>query len=135
MNYKPASLFMNLKVVNLLQLFDGIADLKTIIKWYQSAIRSLIWPAVHTCPDIAYLVGVFSWYCSNPGSIYYLLVIQIFYYLFGILDFRITFKINSSNEINSYSDSDYTGFVNGRKSIGRYIFMVSAGSLSHQSKL
>ena len=56
---KPASLPMNPGVANSLQPFDGTADPKTI-KWYQSAIGSLMWPAVHTRPDIAYSVGVLS---------------------------------------------------------------------------
>ena len=54
---KPTSLPMNPGVANSLQPFDGTADPKSI-KWYQSTIGSLLWPAVHTRPDIAYSVGV-----------------------------------------------------------------------------
>ncbi len=56
---KPASISIDPRVANTLLPYDGNAD-KKIIKWYQSAIGSLMWPAVHTCPDIAYLVGVLS---------------------------------------------------------------------------
>ena len=50
---------MNPRVANSLQLFNGTTDLKTI-KWYHSAIGSLIWPTVYTRPDIVYSVGVLS---------------------------------------------------------------------------
>ncbi len=131
---KPASLPMNPGAANSLQPFDGTADPKTI-KWYQSAIGPLIWPAVYTRPDIAYSVGVLSQYCSNPGPTNCSLVVQVFRYLFGTLDLGITFQADSIDKLVNYTDSDYAGLVDGRKSTGRYIFMLSGGPLSHQSKL
>ncbi len=131
---KPPSLPMNPGVANSLQPFDGTADPK-IIKWYLSAIGSLIWPAVHTRPDITYSVGAFSQYCSDPGPTHCSLVVQVFRYLFGTLDLGITFQADYSDELVSYTDSDYAGLVDGRKSTGGYIFMLSGGPLFHQSKL
>ncbi len=56
---KPASIPMDPRVANSLLSYNGNTDKETI-KWYQSAIGSLMWPAVHTRPDIAYLVRVLS---------------------------------------------------------------------------
>ena len=131
---KPASVPMNPGVANSLLPYHGNAD-KATIKWYQSAIGSLMWLAVHTRPDIAYSVGVLSRYCSNPGPTHCNLVIQIFRYLSGTLDLKITFTANSEDDLVGYTDSDYAGLIDGRKSIGGYIFMLSGGPLSHQSKL
>ncbi len=130
---KPASLPMNPGVANSLQFFDGTADPKTI-KWYQLAIESLMWPTVYTRLDIAYSVGVLSQYCSNSGPTHCSLVVQVLRYLFGILEFGIIFQADSSDELVGYTDSDYAGLVDCRKSTGRYIFMLS-GPLSHQLKL
>ncbi len=96
---------------------------------------SLMWLAVHTRPDIAYSVGVLSWYCSNPGPTDCNLVIQIFRYLSRTLNLEITFTAASKNELVSYTNSDYAGLIDGRKSKSGYIFMLSGGPLSHQSKL
>ena len=63
------------------------------------------------------------------------MVVQVFRYLSGTLDFGITFQADSSDELIGYTDSDYAGLVDGRKSTGGYIFMLSGGPLSHQSKL
>ena len=131
---KPATVPMNPGVANSLLPYDGNAD-KATIKWYQSAIGSLMWPAVHTRPDIAYSVGVLSRYCSNPGPTHCNLVVQVFRYLSATLGLGITFNSNSENDLVGYTDSDYAGLVDGRKSTGGYIFMLSGGPLSHQSKL
>ena len=86
---KPATVPMNPGVANSLLPYDGNAD-KATIKWYQSAIGSLMWPAVHTRPDIAYSVGVLSRYCSNPGPTHCNLVVQVFRYLSSTLGLGIT---------------------------------------------
>ena len=67
-NYKPASVFMNPRVANSVLPSEHQA----------SAIGSLMWPAVHTQPDIFYSVGVLCRDCVNPGPIYCNLVFQIF---------------------------------------------------------
>ncbi len=56
---KPSIVPMKPGVANSLLPNNRNAD-KATIKWYQSAIGSLIWPAVHTRPDIAYSVGGLS---------------------------------------------------------------------------
>ncbi len=131
---KPATVSMNLGVANSLLSYDVNTD-KATIKWYQSVIGSFMWPAVHICPDIAYSVGVLSCYCSNPGPTHCNLVVQVFWYLSSTSGLGITFNANSENDLVGYTDSDYEGLVDGRKSTGGYIFMLSGGLLSHQSKL
>ena len=66
---KPSSIPMDPGVASSLLPSEQVAD-KAIISWYQSAVGSLMWPAVHTRPDISYSVGVLSRYCSNPGPIH-----------------------------------------------------------------
>ncbi len=94
-----------------------------------------MWLAVHTRPDIAYSIGILSRYCSNPGPTHCNLVIKIFRYLSRTLNLEITFTAASENELLSYTNSDFAGLIDGRKSKSGYIFMMSGGPLSHQSKL
>ena len=98
-NCKPVSVPMNPGVANSLLLSNQQAN-RAIIKWYQSAIGSFMWPAVHTQPDIAYSVGVFSRYCANPGPIHCNFVTQIFRYLAGTLELDITFKSDATDSID-----------------------------------
>ncbi len=130
---KPSSIAMNPGVANSLLPSEHQAD-RTTIKWYQSAIGSLMWPAVHTRPDISYSVGVLSRYCANPGPIYCNLEMQIFRYLAGTLELGITFKSNITDELIGYTDSDWAGLKDGRRSTGGYAFLFSGGPVSYQSK-
>ena len=120
--------------MNSLFFFDG-NDNKKIIKWYQSAIGCLICPAVYICPDIVYSIGVLSCYCSNLGTKYCNLVIQIFRYLSGTLDLGIVFTADSKDDLVGYIKFDYAGSIDGQKSIGGYIFILPSRPLSHQLKL
>ena len=121
---KPVSVPMNPGVANSLLPSDQQADRATI-KWYQSAIGSLIWPAVHTRPDISYSTGVFSRYYVNLSPINCNLVTQIFRYSAGALELGITFRSDATDELVGYTDSDWAGLKDGQKSTGGYAFLLS----------
>ena len=124
---------MNPGVANSLFPSQQQADRATI-KWYQSAMDFLMWPALHTRHNIAYLVGVLFRYCANPGTIYCNLVTQIFRYLAGTWNLGITFRSNTTDELVEYTDSDWAGLKDGQRSTGGYAFLLSGGPVSHQSK-
>ncbi len=130
---KPSSIPIKPGVANSLLSSDYQAD-RGIMKWYQSAIGSIIWPTVHTRTDISHIVWVLSRYCANPSPIYCNLVIEIFWYLTETLELEITFKSNVTDELVGYTDSDWAGFKDGRRSKSEYIFFLSIGPVSHQSK-
>ena len=132
--YQPTIVLINHEVANSLFSYDGNAE-KAAIKWCQSAIRSLIGPAVCSHPDITYSVGVLNHYSSNSKPTYCNLVVQVFQYFSATLGLGITFNTNSENNLVVYTNSDYAGLINGWKSTGGYIFMLSGVFLSHQSNL
>ncbi|RVW52979.1 Retrovirus-related Pol polyprotein from transposon TNT 1-94 [Vitis vinifera] len=74
---------------------------------YALAIGSLMYAQVCTRSDIAYIVGTLGRYLSNPGS--------------------------SHLEIVGYSDSDFAGCLDSRKSTSSYIFMLARGAISWKS--
>ena len=47
---------------------------------YSLAVGSLMWAMIATRPDIAFVVGVVSWYITNPGRKHWLAVKNIFRY-------------------------------------------------------
>ncbi len=79
-------------------------------------------------------MGVFSWYCASSRSQHCNLLIQIFRYLAGTLELSITFKSDSTDELVGYIDSDWAGLKDGQRSTGGFIFLLSGGPVSHQSK-
>ncbi len=79
-------------------------------------------------------MGILSRYCNNPRHTSCLLVVQVFRYFSNTLDFRITLQANTNDKLIGYTNSNYEGLGDGQKSIGEYIFMLSGGRFSHQSK-
>ena len=130
---KPVSTPMEAGVTNSLVPANRDADEKTI-KWYQQLIGSLMWPAVHTRPDLAYSVGVLSRYSHNPSEIHCNLVKRVLRYVAGTLDTGLTFRKSSGDDLIGYSDSDFAGLKDTRHSTGGYVFMLGGGVISHSSK-
>jgi len=97
------------------------------IKWYQQTIGSLLYAALLTRPDIAYIVNTLAKYSSNPGPEYIKAVKRIFRYLKGLLDYTITYNSNITNNqyTKGYTDADYAGDKDEYKSITGYIFYLA----------
>jgi hypothetical protein len=135
---RPVSTPMEPEVANLLMPATDEADQATV-KWYQQLIGSLMWPAVHTRPDLAYSVGVLSRYAHNPSPTHCALVKRVLRYIAGTINVGLTFKRSEdqqseNSDLTGYSDSDFAGLKDKRHSTGGYVFMLADGAISHSSK-
>ena len=105
-----------------------------MIKWYQSAVRLLMWAVLMTRPDLVYLMFLLSHYLSNLEKKHVSLLKNVFYYVSETLNLELTFRVNNSDEVIKYSDADFTRAVDNRKSIRDFTFMLTGECISHQSK-
>lgn len=94
-----------------------------------------MWLAIHTRPDIAYAVGVLSRYCSEPSPLHCKYLPPIMRYLAGTLDPGLVFRRDSEDDILGYSDSEYAGTKDVKRSTGTYTFMLASGPIPHFSQL
>lgn len=90
-----------------------------------------MWPAIHTRPDIAYAVSTLAKYSSNPGTEHRKSVEKIFRYIKGTLNYGLTFKADKADDMISYSDSDFTGLIDGRKSTRAFTFILAGAPIAH----
>ncbi|XP_070010026.1 secreted RxLR effector protein 161-like [Nicotiana sylvestris] len=88
---------------------------------------------VCTRPDIAFVVGMFGRYQSNPGFDYWKAGKRVLRYLQGTKDFKLTYKCSDSLEVIGYSDSDLGGCKDTGKSTSGYIFLLAGGAVSWRS--
>ncbi|XP_051133284.1 secreted RxLR effector protein 161-like [Andrographis paniculata] len=88
---------------------------------------------VCTRPDIAYAVGVLGRYQSNPGVDHWKAAKKVMRYLQGTKDFMLTYRQTDVLEVIGYSDSDYAGCIDTRKSTSGYVFMLAGGAISWRS--
>lgn len=101
---------------------------------YQSAVGKLIYLSTRTRPDIAYAVSSVAKFTSKPTSQHWTAVKHILRYLAGTSNYGLLFTGSKSNVCTGYSDADWGGDVNDRKSTSGYLFKMCGGSVSWRSK-
>lgn len=97
---------------------------------YREAIGSLMFLMVGTRPDLAYIISVLSQFAENPDDSHWNGVKRVFRYLKGTTDYRISFGKNHDNSLVAYSDSDWAGDINTRKSTTGWICLLNGGAIA-----
>ncbi|XP_073040429.1 secreted RxLR effector protein 161-like [Primulina eburnea] len=100
---------------------------------YASAVGSLMYAQVCTRPGIAFVDWMLGRYQSNPGLDHWKAAKKVMRYLPGTKDYILMFRRTKNLEVIGYSDSDYVGCIDSRKSTSRYIFMLAGGAVSWRS--
>jgi hypothetical protein len=87
-----------------------------------------------TRPDIAYSMSVLSQFMAKPHEIHWNVAKPVLRYLKGTLDYGIKYTDASDVELIGYSDSDWAGNSDDRRSTTRYDFGIGSGVVSWSSK-
>ena len=91
---------------------------------YRSLIESLRY-LLHTRPDMTYSVSILSRYMVNPTSDHWIAAKRVLRYLKGTIDFGLVYVKGVKNlNVIGYSDSDFAGDVEDRKSTSGQIFFL-----------
>ncbi|RVX20917.1 Retrovirus-related Pol polyprotein from transposon TNT 1-94 [Vitis vinifera] len=96
-------------------------------------VGSLMYAQVCTHPDIAYIVGMLGKYLSNPSMDHWKKAKRVMRCLQRTKDYMLTYRRSSHLEIVGYSDSDFAGCLDSRRSTLGYIFMLARGVVSWKS--
>jgi hypothetical protein len=107
---------------------DGVKVDSTI---YKQIVGSLMYLTA-TRPDMMFVVSLISRYMSNPTELHMEAAKRILRYLKGTTDFGVFYR--GTRELNVYTDSDYAGDQEDRKSTSGYVFLFSSGAVSWSSK-
>ena len=97
---------------------------------YRNAVGSLIYLMVATRPDIATAVGECSRFMESPGRQHWTAVKRIFKYLKGTWNYGLVYEANDEKAIVGYSDADWAGCIDDRKSVSGYVFQMCKGSVT-----
>ena len=73
-------------------------------------------------------------FSSKPTQKHWTSVKRVFRYLKGTTDYGLLFKKGKSEECIGYSDADWAGDHDDRKSMSGYIFKSASGAISWRSK-
>lgn len=101
---------------------------------YKEAVGSLLYLAQATRPDISFAVNAVSQYCSNPGRRHWEAVKRILRYLKGTAGNRLVYKKDGNSQVVGYTDADWGGDPDTRKSTTGYVFVLQGGAISWSVK-
>src|SRR5579871_4679356 len=88
-----------------------------------------------TRPDIAYTVSVMSQFHSNPNQTHWNILKRTFQYLKETIELGILYGNMNELKLERFSNSDWRGNINSRKSTNGYIFKLRNGAISWSSIL
>uniref|UniRef100_A0A2N9ER43 Integrase catalytic domain-containing protein n=1 Tax=Fagus sylvatica TaxID=28930 RepID=A0A2N9ER43_FAGSY len=92
---------------------------------YANAIGSLMYAMLCTRPDICFVVGLVNRFQSNPGPAHWKAVKRILRYLRGTADYMLCYQ-GRDLRLRGYSDADWAGDLDERKSTSSYTFLLAA---------
>jgi len=99
---------------------------------YKSLLGALLYIATKTRPDIAFSVNQLSRNCENPKRVDYDSAMMTLQYLKSTINKSIYY--NGSKNLVGYSDSDWGGDEQTRRSTNGFIFLLGNAPISWKSQ-
>jgi hypothetical protein len=117
-----------------LSAHDGEVD-ETLRRLYIQAIGSLLFLSNRTRPDLEFAVNFLARFAANPAPSHWTAVKRVFRYLAGTTDLGITYHEDTGQPfLSGYSDADFAGDLDGRRSTSGYVFLLGGGPISWKSQ-
>jgi hypothetical protein len=110
---------------------DGLKEVNGIV--YKQMVGSLNYLTT-TKPDISFSVSVLSQFMEKPHESHWNATKEVLRYLKGTLDYGIKYIDASDVELIGYSDSDWVGNLDDRRSTTGYVFNIGSRVVSWSSK-
>lgn len=103
---------------------------------YQELIGSLLFAARITRPDIMFAVNFLSKFNTCPGKDQWTAAKRILRYLKGSIDKKLMYSRDNQPDIEivGYCDADFAADVEDRKSISGFVYMMSGGAVTWNSR-
>jgi len=88
---------------------------------------------VCTRPDITFIVGVLGRYLNNQGLQHWTTTKRVLRYLKKTKDYVLTYRRSENLEIIGYSDFDFAGCQDSKRSTSGYVYILAGGAISWKS--
>ncbi|XP_070010467.1 secreted RxLR effector protein 161-like [Nicotiana sylvestris] len=96
---------------------------------YSSIVGSLMYAQTCTRPDISFAVEMQGRYQSNLGIDHWKAAKKVLRYLKGTKDYMLMYRRSKHLEVVGYSDSNFAGCIDTRKSTFGYLFQLAEGAM------
>lgn len=88
----------------------------------------------HTRPDLAYCVSVVSRFMHCPSKLHLGAAKRILRYVSGTLSYGLWYSSKADGILKGFTDSDWAGELDGRKSTSGYVFNIGSAAITWKSK-
>ncbi|KAG6493852.1 hypothetical protein ZIOFF_048855 [Zingiber officinale] len=102
-------------------------------KLYRSLVGSLIY-LTNTRPDIVQPVSVLSRFMSKPSKVHYAAAKRVLRFLQGTMKHGLRYVKESNNDLVGFTDSDWAGSLEDRRSTSAYLFCFGSKVISWSSR-
>ncbi|SGY23218.1 BQ5605_C019g08915 [Microbotryum silenes-dioicae] len=124
-NAKPASVPMQPGVA---LDFEDLAAIPQDRTRYLQAIGSLMYAAVGSRPDLAFVVSYLARFSQQPGSEHWTAIKQVLRYIKGTLDLGLTYR-KANQPFHGYSDANCGACLTTSRSTMGYAFILSGAAI------
>ena len=100
---------------------------------YASAIGSIIYAMISTCPDVSYALSVMSRYQSDPGESHWIAVKNILKYLRRTNNVFLVYGGEEELVVTGYTDASFQTDKDDSKSQSGYVFTINGGAVNWKS--
>ena len=87
-----------------------------------------------TRPDISYAVNILSQFMAKPNESHWKAAKKVLRYLKGTMNFVLLYTDKFDVQLAGFSDSDWAGNLDDRRSTTGYAFNIGSGVVSWSSK-
>ena len=100
---------------------------------YRSIIGSLIYASI-TRPDLCYVVGVLSQFMQAPTNEHLNAAKRVLRYIKHTINHALFYKCDEELQVKGFSDADWAGSKDDRRSTSGYVFMIGSNPITWSSK-
>lgn len=109
-----------------------ISEMKNVP--YKEALGSLMYAYLVTRMDLGCAVSTLGAFAENPGKTHWNALKRVLRYIKGTKDFKLTFNNSGKAKLVGYSDANWAGNVDDRRSTSGYVFLLGNSAISWCSK-
>ena len=103
-------------------------------KHYRQLIGSLIYAVMGTRPDLSYVITKLSQYMTNPSAIHLAAAKRVLRFLKGTQDQKLWYRYGQPLILEGFTDSDFAGCRDTRRSTSGYIFQLGQAPICWKSQ-
>uniref|UniRef100_A0AAG5DSQ9 Integrase catalytic domain-containing protein n=1 Tax=Anopheles atroparvus TaxID=41427 RepID=A0AAG5DSQ9_ANOAO len=102
---------------------------------YRSLIGALLYLAINARPDLSLSVGLLGRKVENPNESDWAAAKSVLRYLKATKDYKLQYNRGSEWKLQGYTDADWAGDKESRKSSSGYVFFYGGGPVCWASKV